>query len=274
MSFSPAWLALREPADSAARNQEALAACAQHFAGRADIKVCDLGAGTGSSLRAFAELLPPTQHWTLVDHDAGNLAAARAALAAWADEATDSSQLVLKHGGKTITVQTTVRDFAQAPVCWPETTDLVTASALFDLASAPWIARFTAALCAQKIPLLATLTANETITAVPSHPLDTKVIAAFHAHQTSDKGFGPSAGAQATAILEQSLKAGGYTLTTGDSPWRLAPSELLRATTEGMAAAVSETKAVAADDLAAWLNHQREKTSQLTIGHRDVFARP
>ena len=41
-----------------------------------------------------------------------------------------------------------------------------------------------------------------------------------------------------------------------------------------MAAAVSETKAVAADDLAAWLNHQREKTSQLTIGHRDVFARP
>ena len=272
MSFSPAWLALREPADAAARNKDVLAACAKHFAGRVEVTVCDMGAGTGSSLRAFAAILPPTQHWTLIDYDARNLLAARAALAAWADEAREDDALVLKHAGKTITVQTREMDFAETPACWPERTELVTASALFDLASADWIAKFTAALSAQKIPLLATLTANDAISAAPPHPLDAQISAAFHRHQLSDKGFGPSAGAAAAATLEQSLQKTGYVLTAGDSPWVLQPSELLRATTEGMAAAVAETKALSADELAAWLDHQRTATTQLTIGHRDVFA--
>ena len=272
--FSPTWLALREPADSAARNRIVVNACAKHFAGHGQIEVCDLGAGTGSSLRAFADLLPPVQRWTLVDHDARNLTAARAALAAWAGEATEGEDFILRRGGKTITVHTRVLDFAQSPACWPQGTQLVTASALFDLASIDWIGRFVAALTVQKTPLLATLTANEMISAAPGHPLDEKVIAAFHRHQTGDKGLGPSAGAKAAALLEDALQKAGCTLTAGDGPWMLTPSELLRATTEGMAAAVSETNAVDADELAAWLEHQRTATTQLTIGHRDVFAHP
>lgn len=51
MGFAPQWLALREPADRAARDT-ALLARAAHLAGPAPV-IVDLGAGTGASVRAL-----------------------------------------------------------------------------------------------------------------------------------------------------------------------------------------------------------------------------
>lgn len=67
--FDPTWLALREPADHRSRNQDVADALAARFALRDSVNVVDLGCGTGSNLRAMAELLPKNQSWTLVDHD-------------------------------------------------------------------------------------------------------------------------------------------------------------------------------------------------------------
>ena len=238
--FSPAWLTLREPADQAARNRDVLAACARYFDRRPSVKICDIGAGTGASLRAFAHLLPAQQSWTLIDHDAGNLAAAMEALAAWADHVVRTgAQITLQKDGNKIDVTTRVQDLAEN-VSLPAGADLVTASALFDLVSTPWIDRFIAALTAARCPLLATLTANEHIEAAPPHPLDEKIVASFHRHQTRDKGFGPSAGAAAAGDLEQALARAGYLLTAGDSPWVLEPSPMLEATVAGIAGAVAE----------------------------------
>jgi len=269
--FSPDWLALREPADRQARNHDVLAACARHFKDAASIEVCDLGAGTGSSLRALAEHLPPQQQWTLVDHDSANLSAALTALAAWAEKShAEGEALILSRGGKTIAVRTRVYDFAQDPACWPASAELITASALFDLASTAWIARFVAAL--EGRPLLAMLTADERLSAMPAHPLDAQIFSAFHRHQTRDKGFGPAAGAAAAKDIERLLAARGYRLTAADSPWRLESSPLLQATVEGMATAVIETTLVSPTDVAGWLAHQRSVTRRFVVGHRDVFA--
>ncbi len=73
MSFSAAWLDLREPADRAARDPALLAAAADYLG---DGWAVDLGCGTGATARAF----PPRARWRLVDRDAALLARARARL--------------------------------------------------------------------------------------------------------------------------------------------------------------------------------------------------
>ena len=78
--FSPEWLALREPADHTARNVPLAQAAAALLVGREPARILDLGCGTGSNFRGFAPLVGAPQHWTLVDHDARLLEAARGAL--------------------------------------------------------------------------------------------------------------------------------------------------------------------------------------------------
>lgn len=250
--FSAEWLALREPADQAARNTQVLDACAGHFAGHGSLLATDLGAGTGSTVRALAAVLPPGHRWCLVDDDAANLAVART-----------------RHPA----VQVRRADLARDPVAWPAGTGLVTASALLDLVSPAWIEALVAGLAAERLPLLALLTVDGRIEATPGHKLDAAVAGAFAEHMHRDKGFGPAAGGDAPAILERALARAGYRIVAGDSPWRLDASlaDLRAQTRQGMAAAVAETGRVPPADLADWLAGVPE---QLVIGHRDVFAWP
>ncbi|MFU8825803.1 MAG: class I SAM-dependent methyltransferase, partial [Yoonia sp.] len=67
MGFSATWLALREPADHAARD-DALLTAAADAAGPSPV-IVDLGSGTGSTLRAFAPVLNNAAAWRLVDSD-------------------------------------------------------------------------------------------------------------------------------------------------------------------------------------------------------------
>ncbi|MBE0529920.1 MAG: class I SAM-dependent methyltransferase [Rhodospirillales bacterium] len=274
--FSPEWLDLREPGDAASRNGEVLAACERAFVGRDEVSVCDLGAGTGASLRAFADVLPLRQHWTLVDHDEANLASARERLIAWAgDSEIRESGFMLFRGGQRITVDLVRRDLALEPRCWPDGTELVAASALFDLASEEWIRRFATALAADRLPLMATLTFDGTIALAPPHRLDAAIAGAFQAHQERDKGFGTAAGCRATDILAACLKDAGYMVTIGYSPWRLSPSlEGLRAALlDGVAVAVGETGLLDPQDIAVW-RAAGQAASSIVVGHRDLFAAP
>ncbi|MDX2143523.1 MAG: hypothetical protein SFV19_09220 [Rhodospirillaceae bacterium] len=265
---------MREPADVQARNVKVVDACRRHFADRESVTVCDLGTGTGASLRAFADILPERQHWTLVDHDKRNLAAAGEALTAWADTATRSGDgLTLQRGPRQIEVALRVFDFAKDPAAaWTAETNLVTASALLDLASKGWIARLANAVSKQKAAVLATLTFDGTIIADPTHALDKSVAEAFCLHQTRNKGFGPAAGPDAANVLQQSMERLGYKVVAGSSPWRLQDhtSKLFVRTVEGIADAVRETgKVELVDD---WLEARLNHTRLLEIGHHDVFA--
>jgi SAM-dependent methyltransferase len=275
--FSPKWLALREPADHAARNPQVLAAVGGYFADRASLSVLDLGCGAGSNLRATFAALPDRQHWTLVDHDAGLLALARERLAGWADEAREQGEeLVLAKDGRTITVDTRETDLdrdLEWVLGWQP--DLVTAAALFDLASKRWIERFVAALASQRLPLYAALTYDGRETWQPEHPADAGIQAAFGDHQRGDKGFGPAAGPEATEIMAEAFRKSGFAVSSGDSAWLLDAGRrpLREALAEGIAAAVGETGRLDARALADWLAARRGAQSAL-VGHQDLWARP
>lgn len=273
--FAPDWLALREPADLAARNKNVLAACTHAFAGRNSLSICDIGSGTGASVRAFAHLLPPIQNWTLIDHDAENLGQAIHDLSAWANTAAQrDNSLLLRFGHLQINVQTQQCDLAATPDCWPLGAELVTASALFDLTSEIWISRFVAALQARQLPLLASLTFDGTLQCEPQHHSDTAVRESFLLHQMRDKGFGPAAGSHAAQCLENELEKQGYTLTTGESPWLIDHSAqmLLDETLDGIGNAAGETGKVSQTEVLQWRRKAERSIRSLKIGHRDVFA--
>jgi SAM-dependent methyltransferase len=274
--FSADWLTLREPADHRARDRALLDALAGSFAGRDALRIVDLGCGTGSNLRATAPRLGLAQHWHLVDYDATLLAAARERLGAWADEAeAEGDDLRLSLGERRVRVSFHQADLAADPgAVLHHQPDLVTASALFDLVSVPWIERFAAAVAGQGAAFYTVLTYNGVEAWEPPHPTDAAVFRAFHAHQGGDKGFGPSAGPQATEALATAFRAQGYRVDLADSPWRLGPADraLVAELARGIAQAVRETGEVPEATIADWL--QAREQAACTVGHTDCLALP
>ena len=275
--FAADWLALRETADLRARNAMVRAAAMAPFKHRSAVTIVDLGCGTGANLRALAMHLPAVQRWRLVDHDPALLAAARAALRLWADRSEERADgLVLDKSGRRIDVVFAPADLATGcDAVLAEPADLVTAAAFFDLVSQAWIEAFCDALARHALPLYAVLTYDGREEWSPPHPADAAMRAAFHSHQSRDKGFGPAAGPTAAASVQAALRREGYEAISGPSPWRLGADDamLIAALADGAAAAVAETMLVASADCAAW-RQARVAASACTIGHVDLFARP
>ena len=277
--FSAAWLALREPADHRARNAAVRDAAIAHLAGKAATRLGGLGCGSGSNLRALAPHLPSGQIWRLVDADPLLLQAARADLTLWADRAApdEGGALVLWQGEKRIEVHFEEADLARdLDAVLDRPADLVTAAAFFDLVAPAWLALFCEALVKRGLPLFTVLTYDGVERWTPAHPAYAAMLAAFHAHQTSDKGFGAAAGPGAFALMEGAFKDSGWRVVAGPSPWRLSTADeapLIAALAEGAAGAVAETGLVAPADVASWLVARRVAQS-CEIGHMDIFAAP
>lgn len=273
--FSAQWLALREPADRGARNAPLAARLSDLMAAYDPIRITDLGAGTGSNLRASAELFGPRQDWTLLDHDAGLLTAARAELSAWAEQAEEEGDwLVLHKGGRRIRVACRTGDLAAQPeLVRAASPHLVTASAFFDLASAAWIARFADEVAQAGATFYTVLTCDGADVWAPPHPRDAAIATAFHAHQGRDKGFGPAAGNGASAALEAAFRRAGYAVEHAPSPWRLLPGDpLLPALAEGTAQAAVETGAISPDEARQWVAARAQ--AGCVIGHLDLLSVP
>ncbi len=272
--FSPEWLSLREPCDHRARNPKILGAAVAALTGREHISVADLACGTGSNLRALAPHLGERQTWRLVDRDSGLLAAAREALIAFADEVRAFDPLILRKGGRLVEVNFLRLDLRyQLTPALDGSIDLVTAAAFFDLVSPAWIGGFCAELRNRKLPLYTTLNCAGDECWRPSHPADAAMLAAFHAHQAIDKGFGPAAGSQAAPLLARTLNEFGFSVRTGKSPWRLdsANASLIAAHASGVAKAVSETGLVPEAVVADW-RAARMSAAECEVAHIDLLA--
>ncbi len=275
--FSADWLALREAADRRARAPSLLARLENAHAARSAIVIADIGCGTGSTIRAIAHLLPPQQTWRLYDYDEALLVAARASLAAWADKAGETAEGLTLHRRERSIRATFHRLDLMAGLArvFEPPPDLVTASAFFDLVSKDWIDAFVRQAAMARSAVYAAINYNGEEEWQPPHPIDAAVLAAFHAHQRTDKGFGPAAGPDAVRHLAGALEAAGYDVLTADSPWLLGAGDekLIEAIAAGSAGATSETGLVPAADVAAW-REARIRAATCRIGHTDVLAFP
>ena len=277
MSFSPEWLALREPVDHRSRCPVLAKRVAEHFGSLADIAVVDLGCGARSNLRAMAPLLGRRQHWTLVDHDDGLLAVARRHLLAWGRllAETDREITVEREDGgvvRRMTIAFRSADLARdLEAAIPERARLVTAAAFFDLVSPRFIERLARIAVSRAANLYTTLTFNGAQEWRPHHPADADMLRSFCRHQGGDKGFGPAAGPDAPALLAHAFRAIGYSVEEGDSPWVLGPddSALIADLAAGFAGAVAERSEVPPETIAAWRSEMRTRA---IVGHTDTLA--
>lgn len=235
--FNRDWLALRAPADTAARDLALLAPLEAWRAARSGeepLAVLDLGCGTGANLRWLAPRLAAQaggrldQTWHCVDNDPALLRALDDECPAWA-QSLDQATRPQPGGGLSLsgplgdwTVRTECADLAAARDRLPiPAHGLVAATALLDLVSEAWLDALVSACARAGATLLATLTYDGRVTLKPPAAHDGLVIALVNGHQRRDKGFGPALGPSASRRLRTLGEASGFAVRSADSDWRL-----------------------------------------------------
>jgi hypothetical protein len=155
---------------------------------------------------------------------------------------------------------------------------LVTASALLDLVSEPWIASL-ATLCARSSAIvLFVLSYSGRITCWPEEPEDELVRELVNRHQRRNKGFGPALGPEAVSHAADHFVRRGYHVARESSDWVLNEDYLAlqRQLVDGWAAAAAETDPSQSAGVAAWrkrrLSHVTAGRSTLIVGHDDFLG--
>ena len=281
--FSPEWLALREPADAAARSERMLQAVAGRFTPETKLTVLDLGAGTGANARYLAERLQPQQQWLLVDHDPSLLIDASQRLRGWGEArglgvSRDEGAWRVEGEGLAVTFTTRLADLADLSAVPELFLDrrLVTASALLDLVSARWLESLASECRVAGAAGLFTLTYDGRFHCLPEEPGDDDIRALVNEHQHGDKGFGPALGPSACTVAAECFGALGYAVDREASDWHLEPdaAELQRQVIEGWARAAVQVAPDRAAFIRDWtdrrLAHVLEGHSRLVVGHEDL----
>ena len=262
MSFDADWLTLREPADRAARDETLVAAFARHLSGAEKSLVIDIGCGTGSTLRCLAHAVPADRNWLLLDNDPLLL--------------EEAKRRIKAHAGVSLR-RHDLNDLVGLPL---EDAAIVTASALFDLCSEDFSARFAERLAACSVGLYAALNYDGRIAWSEAHPLDETMVSAFNRHQQTDKGFGVALGPEAAARLAALFGDHGFRGETADSPWHLSRdnAQLQRAFIEGFRQPLQEIGGMTTADIDDWIAFRlaaiEKPDSHCMVGHTDLLALP
>ena len=264
-SFSADWLALREPADHAARAHGLLAPIAERLQAQTGARAIDLAAGSGSNVRYLLPRLPAVAHWTLVDHDAALL--------------TQAARLItpLPHAARRAfeVRQGDLRDLAALPF---EGCALVTASALLDLVSETWMRAFARRCHEARVAVLCALSYEGRIECAPADTDDRLVRDLVNRHQQTDKGFGVALGPDAARVAADCFRDEGFEVETAESDWVLdaTQAELQRQLIEGWAGAARAMSPQDAPAVEAWLArrlaHLAAGSSRVRVGHVDLVA--
>ncbi|HET6171981.1 MAG TPA: class I SAM-dependent methyltransferase [Gaiellales bacterium] len=265
---SPGWLALREPADAAARAHELVDHLGRHFSATGCQVIHDLGCGTGGMGRWLVPLLRGPQHWVVYDRDADLLEVAVADLPG---PAADGAEVTLEARQSDIT-RLEPGDLGGAT--------LITASALLDLLTGDELAGLVTLCAGAGCPVLLTLSVTGRVDLSPADPLDSRVAAAFDAHQRRTTARGRLLGPDAVAFALEEFGRLGAEVLVRPSPWRLGDLEadLAAEWLAGWVGAACEQQVeLAAETDAYACRRLAEATAgqlSVTVDHADLLVLP
>jgi len=265
--FSADWLALRDPADIAARSARLAQAIARVLSSADPVRALDLAAGTGSNTRYLADYLTTNQQWLLVDHDPQLL-----------HRAAKSMPSSIASGGSGTTIrQADLRAIAGGGLGELfEGRELVTASALLDLVSDLWLREAVARCREQRAVVLFALSYDGRMQCTPEDPGDARIRDLVNEHQRGDKGFGPALGPGAVERAVHWLTESGYSVQRERSDWILTAEAraLQRPLIDGWADAAAELAPAELASIRQWqarrLAHVDAGRSRILVGHEDV----
>ena len=255
--FSADWLALREPADHAARSAALTRALLEELPLDRPLRILDLGAGSGSNLRYLTTEPKIRSEWLLVDHDPSLLAGVQQTPGVEV-RCLDLASLDDR------------RIFAGR--------DLVTASALLDLVSESWLTTLAERCAEAGAAVLFALSYDGRIVCSPEDGQDAAIVALVNAHQRTDKGFGRALGPDATDVAARCFTERGYRVRRERSDWILPPAsaELQRQLIDGWAQAAIDMAPERAAIINDWrtrrLAHVDANRSEIIVGHEDLLA--
>ncbi|HEX5405384.1 MAG TPA: SAM-dependent methyltransferase [Pseudonocardiaceae bacterium] len=264
---TPDWLALREPADAAARAPELLTPLRAHL-GPAPLVIRDLGCGTGSMGRWLAGLLPGPQHWVMQDRDPDLL------------DIIGARGIGPAADGSAVTAAALAADITGLRAADLVGTSLVTASALLDLFTQDEVDGLADACVAAGCPALCTISVLGKVNIAPADPLDTELAAAFDAHQRRVTGGRGLLGPDAPAVAAAAFRSRGATVYTSPSPWLLGADQapLAAEWLSGWVDAAVEQRPDLADAAAEYLSRRLTACVagelRIIVHHTDLLAIP
>ena len=265
---SSRWLALREPADAAARAPGLVEHLAPHLPATGGQVIHDLGCGTGSIGRWLAPRLRGPQHWVLHDRDSDLLEVAAADLLGPAAD------------GAAVTVEARESDITRLDLVDLADASLITASALLDLLTGDELAGLAGVCASAGCPVLLTLSVVGRVELAPADPLDSRVAAAFDAHQRRSTTRGRLLGPDAVEAAVEEFERLGAEVLVRPSPWRLGAfeSDLAAEWFGGWVGAACEQRPELAAEIAAYARRRQAEATAgelaVTVHHADLLVLP
>ena len=265
---SAGWLALREPADAAARSAGLVEELRTFLPADGVLRVHDLGCGTGSMARWLAPRLRGPQRWVLYDRDAELLPLAAAEAPAVASD------------GSPVTVQTEQCDVTRLESATMAGASLVTASALLDMMTAEELGRLVDTCAEPRCPVLITLSVTGRVELEPTDPSDHLFAEAFNEHQRRPSPLGRRLGPDAFEAAVDRFSESGFDVLVRPSPWRLGPAEpaLTEAWLDGWVGPACEQSPELEELRPAYVSRRLHELLEgrlsVTVHHMDLLARP
>lgn len=271
-NFDSHWLSLREPVDHRSRAANLSLLLTDYWKDHEDIKILDLGCGTGSNMRYLSPYLEnKNQQWTLLDHDLSLL------------QQISHPQ----HNG--LKLKPLLGDLNKEGLALVAKNDLVTGSALLDLTSEEWLTKLAEKCIGQSCVAYFTLSYNGEVSwhstqggdKNPAYVRDhDRICNIFNRHQLRDKGTGPALGPSAVGKLNDLFEGNGYTTKCSPSPWLLDHRDraLNKLLIEGWARSALEECPHESKRILSWSRSSLEMGNsleyQLQVSHLDFLAFP